>query len=101
MICHKFLDYGVMISIEQTTGKDPRFPTIDYVLVYSAENMDLATPRKLFEEAIIRDGLEINPETIGNKVFLKLFCPFDRMALEAERIKLEMPIKGVNFCCIS
>uniref|UniRef100_A0A914V0A2 Anoctamin n=1 Tax=Plectus sambesii TaxID=2011161 RepID=A0A914V0A2_9BILA len=88
-------------------GDQPVLPHTDYVLVYEASDLSLANPRKLFEQAMELEGLQLERQTIGDLVFVKVFAPFKRLAMEAERINLEMPLKGCELepkeptCCIT
>lgn len=73
---------------------------VDYVLVF--ENFDETDGtsteyRKLFEKMMRDDGLIVTYEYCKKKVsFVKIHCPIDRLCLEAERVRLEMPLKGVS-----
>ncbi|KAG1701309.1 Anoctamin-6 [Nymphon striatum] len=78
---------------------------VDFVLVYPVkpdyfeDEDDLQKWRTkerlrvLFEDAAFREGLKCSEERIGKNVFVKIHCPFDRLCRQAERIKLEMPLK--------
>ncbi len=70
--------------------------TADYVLVYDEFDFSLAYLRDLFESALKKEGLELEKEQIDEQIFLKIFVPSSRLAVEAERLKLEMPLKGVS-----
>ena len=85
----------------------------DYVLVHSKdgsedprneqpfeetmtlEEKERKRKRKRFEDALRKERFTI-VEVIGDKVFKKLHCQFERLCEEAERVKLEMPLEGVS-----
>uniref|UniRef100_A0A914W972 Anoctamin n=1 Tax=Plectus sambesii TaxID=2011161 RepID=A0A914W972_9BILA len=70
------------------------FPRIDYVLVYDHRDVAHDARRNIFHQRIRRLGLQIDIEQVGNHSFVKIFCPFDRLCYEAEKMGLEMPLKG-------
>ncbi|XP_045204695.2 anoctamin-4-like isoform X2 [Mercenaria mercenaria] len=85
----------------------PEQKRIDYVLVhkvktvedYDDEEKKMSQKRKedlreRFEKALRVEGFSIKEETIDGYVYKKLHCPFKRMCKEAEKVKLEMPLKG-------
>ena len=70
----------------------------DYVLVHSkdgSEDPQNEEKRKIFEDALRKERFTIE-EFIGDKVFKKLHCQFERLCEEAERVKLEMPLEEVS-----
>ncbi|XP_041359345.1 anoctamin-7-like [Gigantopelta aegis] len=82
---------------------------IDFVLVYPNKKSEDVKPgkekrhllmheenRRRFEALLQKEGFSIQYDTIGELVYLKLHCPFKRLCAEAERIHLEMPIKGAK-----
>ena len=82
---------------------------IDFVLVFpnkcskdfksGKEKQRLLTHeenRQKFEELLRKEGFSIQSDTVGELVYIKLHCPFKRLCAEAERIHLEMPVKGVS-----
>lgn len=72
-------------------------PPIDFVLVFDKHDTNFSKTRKLFETAMIRTGLMLNKETIGNENYILITAPFERLAFEAEQVKLEMNLKGVLY----
>jgi len=42
------------------------------------------------------EGILLEKETIGEEVYTKLHCTFPRLCKEAERVKLQMPLKNVS-----
>lgn len=50
----------------------------------------------VLQTEIAGEGMEMEKENMGSHCFLKIYCPDDRLLLEAERLRLEMPLKGVN-----
>lgn len=85
-----------MMSVKGVPTDSVVLPRTDYVLVYEASDLSLSYPRKLFEQAMELEGLCLERETIGDLIFLRIYAPFNRLAAEAERINLEMPLKGVD-----
>ena len=49
-----------------------------------------------FEKKIAAEGFSIQKDVIGENVFLKLHCPFKRLCVEAEKVKIEMALKDVS-----
>lgn len=72
-----------------------KFSRIDYVIVYDSNDVVNNLVRFAFESALSKAGLQISRETIGTDVYILVHCPFERLALEAELVKLEMNLKGV------
>ncbi|XP_064610213.1 anoctamin-4-like isoform X2 [Liolophura sinensis] len=85
----------------------PEKKRIDYVLVHphrrleehDSKNKKLdyerhESNRSQFEVACKAEGLRIQKDIVGNMVYTKLHTPFKRMCLEAERINMEMPLRG-------
>lgn len=52
--------------------------------------------REQFEKRLTDGGLLLEKETTEKHVFVKVHCPFERLAHEAERMRLEMPLKGLK-----
>lgn len=92
-------------------GQDliPEKKRIDYVLVHphrrleehdsKSKKLDYErheSNRSQFEVACKAEGLRIQKDVVGNMVYTKLHTPFKRLCLEAERINMEMPLKGVS-----
>ncbi|XP_048243389.1 anoctamin-4-like isoform X2 [Haliotis rufescens] len=84
----------------------PERKRIDYVLVHpsitSADVKDVSKQnvlktqeqnRRMFEMLLEKEGFSIQRVTIGGVVYVKLHCPFKRLCAEAERVKLQMPLK--------
>lgn len=77
---------------------------VDYVLVYESdetaspysEEMELSRHyRQLYEGAMKSEGLVLDQEFIGDYVFLKVHCPFQRLCEEAENVRLDLPLDGL------
>ncbi|KAJ8298155.1 hypothetical protein KUTeg_011494 [Tegillarca granosa] len=86
----------------------PEQRRIDYILVHDkksskdvedkdkkADLEEKEEKRERFEDALKSEGFNIQHDTIGNNVFVKLHCPFKRLCAEAEIVKLEKALKGV------
>lgn len=86
----------------------PEQRRIDYILVHDKKTsndvedgdkkedlLDKEEKRERFESALKSEGFNIQHDTIGNNVFVKLHCPFKRLCAEAEIVKLEKALKGV------
>ncbi|KAK3788799.1 hypothetical protein RRG08_029246 [Elysia crispata] len=84
----------------------PERKCIDYVLIYPHEfSKDVKDETKRlelkkheqrrtrFEKKIESEGFSIQKDIIGENVFLKLHCPFKRLCVEAEKVKIEMALK--------
>ncbi len=82
---------------------------IDYVLVHSKKTPDEETDpdekkvlqrriklRHRFEAALVDEKIEIQADSYGEKDYLKLHVPFERLCKEAEHVKLDMPLHGVS-----
>ena len=85
---------------------------IDYVLVFEdqapedgdQDELDKfhkrALMRERFEKQMEEEGLDFDRpgerEIIVDNVFIKVHCPFKRLCKEAEKVKLEMPLKEVG-----
>ena len=89
-------------------NEDP-LKRIDYVLVYeNKSDEELSDPedrekhqklmdmRKRFEAGMTREGLQLQEDAIGTFVYVKVHVPIDRLCMEAEHIKLEVPLEGVS-----
>ena len=100
----RYTELGPMLKLEQKR--------IDYVLVHpnvsSSDVEDIPDnndkrrsliekefKRDCFENALLYEGFSIQKDAEGSKVFTKLHCPFKRLCMEAELVKLEMRLKGV------
>lgn len=79
----------------KTKSASRKFSKIDYVIVYDSNDVVNNLVRFAFENALNKEGLQISRETIGDHVYLLVHCPFERLAYEAEQVKLEMNLKGV------
>ncbi|RUS78017.1 hypothetical protein EGW08_014234 [Elysia chlorotica] len=84
----------------------PERKRIDYVLIYPNELSKDAKDesrmlelkkheyrRARFEKIIESEGFSVQKDIIGENVFLKLHCPFKRLCVEAEKVKIEMALK--------
>lgn len=71
-------------------------PRIDFVLVYDATDLAHAQTRAAFEKAMRKIGLILHTESLDKDVYVTIYCPFDLLAIEAENVKLEMPLKNVS-----
>lgn len=91
------------------TALHPEQKRIDYVLVhkvktsedYDDEEKKQSLKKKedlrdRFEKAMRAEGFSIKEEIIDGYMYKKLHCPFKRLCKEAEKVKLEMPLKGVS-----
>lgn len=75
--------------------------TIDYVLVWEANNVDATTQeaieyRRIFEENLENEGLQIEreaPENLYGLNFVKLHAPVSVLRDYSEILKLRMPMK--------
>ncbi|CAN8006180.1 unnamed protein product [Ixodes hexagonus] len=77
---------------------------VDYVLVYECDDLDGHYSgelelnrhyRELYESAMKSEGLLLDQEFIGDYVFLKVHCPFQRLCQEAENVRLDLPLDGL------
>ncbi|XP_055959025.1 anoctamin-4 isoform X2 [Patella vulgata] len=96
----------------------PERKRIDFVLIHPNTNPSVEKGktkpktlqhiqnRELFEDNLRDEGFSIQETEIGNLIYKKLHCPFKRLCVEAERVKLEMPLKDCdipdtdNYGCI-
>lgn len=63
-----------------------------------SEEMELSRHyRQLYEGAMKSEGLVLDQEFIGDYVFLKVHCPFQRLCEEAENVRLDLPLDGVSW----
>ncbi|XP_021363066.1 anoctamin-4-like isoform X4 [Mizuhopecten yessoensis] len=94
----RYTELGPMLIPEQKR--------VDYVLVYTNKtSKDTKDPdkkksledkeykRDCFEQAMIEQGFFIQKDFMKDNVFVKLHCPFKRLCMEAEAVKLEMRLK--------
>ncbi|KAL5011379.1 hypothetical protein ScPMuIL_009930 [Solemya velum] len=85
----------------------PEKTVIDYVLVHPtrsslktddkkkiAEFEERERVREIFEEELVDEGITLETEEHPDVIFKLLHCPFKRLCAEAEKVKLEMPLKG-------
>jgi hypothetical protein len=51
--------------------------------------------RKQFEYALLKEGLVLERELDRDSVnsYLKVYCPFQKLACEAERLSIRIPLK--------
>ncbi|XP_060078280.1 anoctamin-4-like [Ylistrum balloti] len=84
----------------------PEQKRVDYVLVHSSKSSkdtkdsdkkksleEKEFKRDCFERAMTEQGFFIQKDVIKDHVFVKLHCPFKRLCMEAESVKLEMRLK--------
>lgn len=83
-----------------------KFSNIDYVLVYNKCKMEKDEKknelRLKFENALSTQGIELEEVSDPNNsdmIYVRIFTPFERLAEEAEFMKLEMPLEKVRFFC--
>lgn len=60
------------------------------------EELQHEQDRKKFLTLLEKEGFTVQFTTIGKFVYTKLFCPFKRLCVEAEKVKFEMPLKDVS-----
>ncbi|KFM64134.1 hypothetical protein X975_23486, partial [Stegodyphus mimosarum] len=79
---------------------------IHYVLVfedpeYDGSDIEDQTTRKLenlrrrYIIAMRKETLAVQEERVGKHIFIKIFCPLERLYQEAEAIRIEMPLLGL------
>ncbi|KAL3880795.1 hypothetical protein ACJMK2_033006 [Sinanodonta woodiana] len=74
---------------------------IDYVLVHditpTEDFVHFEELRKMFVQGLKAEGMRVVTEKrdkqYGHHVFTKIHCPFKRLCIEAEKVKLEMTLK--------
>ncbi|GFN81556.1 anoctamin [Plakobranchus ocellatus] len=84
----------------------PERKRIDYVLIYpNISSKDAKDESKIlelkkheynrarFENIVSAEGFSLQKDIIGENVFVKLHCPFKRLCVEAEKVKIEMALK--------
>ena len=90
--------------------RDSWMKRIDYVLVYPDKKMadaDGAKEKRSLQKKVDlrerfhaalrdREHVEIQEDVVGENVFVKLHATFWRLCREAERMKMEMPLKDVS-----
>jgi hypothetical protein len=66
----------------------------DYVLLYNRRDFNHKL-RRQFEYALLKEGLVLERELDRNSVnsYLKIYCPFKKLAMEAERLSIRIPLK--------
>ncbi|CAD5118244.1 DgyrCDS6968 [Dimorphilus gyrociliatus] len=84
---------------------------IDYVLIYEldeeekddAKTQEKNKLRNKFKEAIWEEGLEMQEDEITDSknfdkknIFIKIHVPFERICTQAERVAVEMNIRGLS-----
>ncbi|XP_012944219.2 anoctamin-5 [Aplysia californica] len=87
----------------------PERKRIDFVLihnsVYSKDTNDPEKKKELerhernrerFKSLLEKEGFSIQSDTVGEHVYIKLHCPFKRLCVEAEKVRLEMPLKDMT-----
>ncbi|KAH9507801.1 hypothetical protein Btru_052895 [Bulinus truncatus] len=82
--------------------KEPKI--IDFVLIHPEVPNDLTLSKTLesqiklreaFENKLASQGFDIKKITHEKLVYTILHCPFKRLCVEAEKVKLEMPLKNM------
>lgn len=86
---------AAVLNMDVLNNQSSNFPCIDYVLVYDTKDPTKTPMRDNFERIMRRNGLDLETQKVGERCFVKIYCPFKRLAIEAETVKLEMPLKGV------
>ncbi|XP_076467993.1 anoctamin-7-like [Babylonia areolata] len=84
----------------------PEEKRIDFILVHKETSLKDVEDKEEEEELRLRElekakfiqlmqkeGFTVQVSQIGPMVFTKLFCPFKRLCREAEKVKIEMPVK--------
>lgn len=103
-----------LVELERRLGADwylkfanSRDRRIDYVLVYKRndDNVSRREARERFEQRLLEDNLELVrwkkkdcrglDDDESDEEFLLVHTPFDRLALECQSVKFDMPLKGV------
>ena len=75
----------------------PEKKTIDYILVHpEVQAKEQEECRQKFENKLIKEGFLIEKEVCAGKVFKILSCPFKRLCMEAEKVKLQLPLSQVS-----
>lgn len=74
--------------------------SIDFILVWKADDERTQetlnrTKRSIFEANLIRDGLELERESIEELHFIKIHAPMQILRNYSEILKLRMPMKVV------
>lgn len=72
--------------------------TVDFVLVYEEinPNSDAQRKRNVFEKNLVEEGLLLQKEGYGQKVFVLLQASDEVLFRYCEILKFRMPIKKVN-----
>ncbi|KAK3592836.1 hypothetical protein CHS0354_028912 [Potamilus streckersoni] len=86
---------------EQGIGLEEANKRIDYVLVHDItpekNSGHFEELRKMFIKGLEDEGMRVVTEKrdkqFGHHVFTKIHCPFKRLCIEAEKVKLEMTLK--------
>ncbi|XP_053689725.1 anoctamin-1 isoform X4 [Sabethes cyaneus] len=94
-------------SVNNTLYFTDGLRSVDFVLVWKdvpEEQLHLEVPRQkkrlVFEENLVRDGLELERETIENEIhFIKIHAPIEVLRRYSEILKLRMPMKE-SLCMI-
>ncbi|XP_074650547.1 anoctamin-7-like isoform X3 [Tubulanus polymorphus] len=89
-------------------GVAEKLKRIDFVLTYPVidsnhddssakkkhHRQDIEKMREKFESAMKTEGLKLQTDVYKNNMFVKVHTPFARLCMQAEKIKLEMPLIG-------
>lgn len=95
MFFHQLNFFVVPPTMDDNDGFTFEGPPVDYVLVHDKNDTVFNQTRQYFERALKKAGLIINKETVGSEIYSLITAPFERLAYEAEQVKLEMDLKGV------
>ncbi|XP_065225238.1 anoctamin-2-like [Planococcus citri] len=92
-------------SERDETSRDSQNP-VDFVLVYGGpskkvqhylvEEKNKEEIRSIFEKCLKEEGLEIEKDTTGSLVFVKISVPRHVLAKNCETLKLKMPLKKIE-----
>lgn len=75
----------------------PEKKTIDYILVHpEVQGKEQEECRQKFENKLLKEGFLIDKEVCAGKVFKILSCPFKRLCMEAEKVKLQLPLSQAS-----
>lgn len=97
-------------GLKHSSSQTDLLKRVDYVLIYEErdendfedeeereEYLKRKSLRERFQKALVNvEKVSCQEMQIGNKIYVKLSCPFTRLCQEAENINLEMPLKGVR-----
>ena len=66
----------------------------DYILLFNRKDF-WHKARRQFEYALLKEGLVLEREMDrdSSNSYLKIYCPFQKLSLEAERLSVKIPLK--------